>query len=963
MPTGPDEQRAPGIRPLLPLTRADLVALAVFVLLPLGMFGLPALFGHLIAPGDDLNQNLPLRMLSGSFINAGKLPLWDPLIWSGTPLLSGWNAGALFPGTLLFAFLPASTAWTLNLAFAPAGAAIGLYLLLRRFSIRPIAAWFGGAIFAYTGFMAGQIVHIGLIQGTAFMPWLLLALDMLFRPRCAPSKADPPPDPPTGAAPHVGTNLAAELRERSTLIWVLVLAVATAATVLAGDPRAVSTSAVVALVYLIALLSRAGSRRAHGLVATAGGVLLGTMLCAIQLLPGISFLRASQRGTTALSFFGAGSLSAPKIVTNLLVPFGLGGNGNFGLPVYSGSYNLPEITIGAGLISLVGVFAFVPEVATAVWARARGHRHRVVDPRRQLGVWFMLLLIGTVLTLGTATPIGQLLVHIPFYGSERLQNRNAAIMDFALAAIAGLFVDEWLNSVRNAQHSSIRRRPARVLGSIPCLLAIGLAVMDLVDSSMFGRLSQEGSQYGSTGLRLAGYLVPFAIGAVVLCLAWVAFEHLSPRARLAAVSFAMAADVGLFIVNAGYGTAPTSLFSGQSTLSAQVRRLLGGEGRFAMYDPSFAVFGSNSPVADAAGLPDVNVAQTNPSIQGYGSIVNSVYQNVTGSHLLVHLKASVLSSEAANTLDLRLLLTPSVYLASPLRPHQPVPLPQALGGTTTSPFPTSGPWMVKPGASVTWQLPQALGLRRATFLINAGNLPNKPLAVTLYHGPRVTERTGFAPTKNTNIVTLDALKSTTSVALTNTLDVPVDIAAVTIVTSSPGRRYVLDGALQGHLQSPRWVFVGRIGPYAAFKNTEIRGLAWLQPTRAHTPDTRAIARGRVIVYRGAATDTQVMRVRNPTTAILARSEAYAAGWYVTIASAGGPSRTVTQKVHRFGLIQEVVLPPGDWTVTWRYRPHSIERSLIVSGVGLALLIVGIAVALWRARSIRQPRRPMTRPLR
>jgi hypothetical protein len=66
-------------------------------------------------PGDDLTQNYPLRVLAGRQIASGQLPLFDPYIWSGSPLLADWNAGAAYPLTLLFAVLPSVAAWTLNL--------------------------------------------------------------------------------------------------------------------------------------------------------------------------------------------------------------------------------------------------------------------------------------------------------------------------------------------------------------------------------------------------------------------------------------------------------------------------------------------------------------------------------------------------------------------------------------------------------------------------------------------------------------------------------------------------------------------------------------------------------------------------------------------------------------------------------------------------------------------------------
>ena len=53
------EQPAPG------RGRGDLVAIAVLIALPALVFGVPALLGHPVYPGDDLTQNLPLRELAG----------------------------------------------------------------------------------------------------------------------------------------------------------------------------------------------------------------------------------------------------------------------------------------------------------------------------------------------------------------------------------------------------------------------------------------------------------------------------------------------------------------------------------------------------------------------------------------------------------------------------------------------------------------------------------------------------------------------------------------------------------------------------------------------------------------------------------------------------------------------------------------------------------------------------------
>jgi hypothetical protein len=88
----------------------SVAALGSLVLLSVLVYAVPALLGHPVVPGDDLTQNLPLRELVGRQIAHGHLPVYDPYLWSGAPLLAGWNAGAAYPLTWLFAALPGPAA-------------------------------------------------------------------------------------------------------------------------------------------------------------------------------------------------------------------------------------------------------------------------------------------------------------------------------------------------------------------------------------------------------------------------------------------------------------------------------------------------------------------------------------------------------------------------------------------------------------------------------------------------------------------------------------------------------------------------------------------------------------------------------------------------------------------------------------------------------------------------------------
>src|SRR5215813_3094660 len=80
----------------------------VLVGLPL-LYFLPAIINNLtLVPGDGLSQNLGVRVLIGQMIRNGHLPLWNPYIFAGTPLLASVYPGAIYPPNWIFAlFAPA----------------------------------------------------------------------------------------------------------------------------------------------------------------------------------------------------------------------------------------------------------------------------------------------------------------------------------------------------------------------------------------------------------------------------------------------------------------------------------------------------------------------------------------------------------------------------------------------------------------------------------------------------------------------------------------------------------------------------------------------------------------------------------------------------------------------------------------------------------------------------------------
>ena len=166
-------------------TRAHIGTLwpyAVLIGLPAAAFILPDILGgHLLVTGDNLQQNYPLHVLVGSMYRHGELPFWNQYIFSGTPLLAGFNAGAFYPLLGLFAILPDRVAWIATEVILFSLIAIGMYLFLRALKLSTIPSVLAAVAFSFSGVVLSQVDHIDMTEGFASLPFMLLAVVHIVR--------------------------------------------------------------------------------------------------------------------------------------------------------------------------------------------------------------------------------------------------------------------------------------------------------------------------------------------------------------------------------------------------------------------------------------------------------------------------------------------------------------------------------------------------------------------------------------------------------------------------------------------------------------------------------------------------------------------------------------------------------------------------------------------------------------
>lgn len=951
----------------------DLAAVAALIVLPALIFGVPALIGHPVLPGDDMTQNYPLRVLAGRDIADGRLPLFDPYIWSGSALLAGWNAGAAYPLTLLFAVLPGVAAWSAGLVITFAVAGVGMFGFLRALRLGSAAGFAGALSFGLAGAMSAQVTHFGLVAGMSWVPLALLAVLRL----------TPGPDSPGSAGPGPRAG------------WTALLGVSTGLLILAGEPRAIVDGYVIVTLYAIWRLARTGRSGPRGqnghsafrvlfrsCLRVASGLVLGLALGAVQWLPGLAAIATSQRGNGSLALFSSGSLPDRWLLLTL-VPDLLGGSGSLSQPSFFASYNLTEVTSYVGILPLVAAFALLARVRP----RAR--------PPEWL-IWHLMAVIGVVLSLGGNTPLGAVLYRLPLYGGQRLQSRNVVLLDLALAVLLAYWVDQPFpartpaRGTAGAGTAPEARRPAEarqpvaagtgsrrgsfggkaflvfrgrgvhaetLLGLLPPFGMLAVVLLGLTWGAGF--LRWLGSSAGpGLAARLQPWLLPYAVIAVAAGALVVFGRRLRPQAwRRACVAFAVT-DIVVFTVLAVVRVAPagsgevsapgasgTSRVPDATVTSSAPRPVsaLGFTGRFAIYDPGLL----DTAGLSALGPPDLNDLAPDGmgSVQGYTSIVNGTYATATGAHTATGNGQNTLSPAAVGNgtldqLDTSILLTLPAYLTTTAKAGGAAasggdPAGQALAGQRDIAAGKLATWYLGESAAVSEvRVPDAHARADAAAGTEIGL--TEPDGTTRWFRAR-------AAGAGTLEVSLPAPVMTTTVI--GRAGRAPDVLGPPSVVLHGGQVLVADGQLQGSLVPPRWELAGSDGAFAVFRDRFASG-----PLTVRALPGRPAAGASVRYVMGAGGDPVRAEVSSADGVRLVRSVAAIPGWTATWRPVRGT--TVALSVYADGLVQAVDVPAGKGTVTWHYAAPKFRTGLALTLGAMLLIALLTLLALADGRSWR-----------
>jgi hypothetical protein len=292
------------------LERLDLVAILLLMTCIVGMFWRVLFTSDMFFFRDIFNYTYPHAQFIQESCRRGALPYWNPYLNFGQPLLANPNFLFFYPYTLFIILLPINLAYTLHYVLHFAVAALGAYLLARRWGQSYTAAFFAALIFTFSGPVLSLGNFYNQVACSVWIPWALLLTERA-------------------------------LESRSRRPWIL-LTLVFALQFLAAEPFTLLATFVLAMAYAFWLK---GTRhpflspinlRLLGSFTLVGGCVLA--LCAIQFFPSVALLHNSLRGTQGLPYkettywslhpfsliemlipdFYSSSLSAPSLWTTIL---------------------------------------------------------------------------------------------------------------------------------------------------------------------------------------------------------------------------------------------------------------------------------------------------------------------------------------------------------------------------------------------------------------------------------------------------------------------------------------------------------------------------------------------------------------------------------------------------------------------------------------------------------------------
>ncbi len=408
------------------------------ILAPLLLFA-PFLLGRQVLYwGTPLLQFYPWRQFAFETIRAGHLPLWNPAVGSGAPLIANHQSAIFYPPNWLSLLLPLdySFSWLVALHLIWAGA--GVVTLARALGLRPLGQAVAGLAFGLSQYLVARAGFFSINTAVAWLPWIIWAGEKQI------------------------SNLQSPIPTEK-LKFTLLLSLFVSLQLLAGHAQTAWYTLLLLGAWTLWRLLTLASLRPRSRVSLitdyslliTGSILFAFLLAALQLLPTAELLRQSPRADAADYEFVVTYSFSPWRLLTLFAPDLLG---NPARGQFYGYGNYWEDAVYVGLLPVL-LAAGVVLAAIVAPLRRLFPRTRLADPRstaqgahREASLRDASLIPFLILTLpltfllatGRNTPVFPFFYHdVPTFNLFQAPARMMIWFVFGVALLAGIGADRW----------------------------------------------------------------------------------------------------------------------------------------------------------------------------------------------------------------------------------------------------------------------------------------------------------------------------------------------------------------------------------------------------------------------------------------------------------------------------------------------------------------------------------------
>lgn len=529
---------------------------------------------------DATSQYYPWRVFYARSMRAGRIPLWNPHQFSGTPFLANGQSACLYPPNLIFIVVDPITGFTIFAALHLFLAQVFMYWMMRELGAKELGGVVAAIVFAFSAFM---VLWLELPTFVSVAVWLPLAV-----------------------------MLANRAVDRRSVFHGMLCGVALAMAFLAGHFQIAFY--VVLATSLFWLWKMAQIWRDEGKIYTvlkvivpfAACVLIAILISAPQVLPTQELSANSHRvrevTEDGYSRFIDNALPTYRLVTAFAPRF-------FGDPSQNSYYLLGRVKDNSHVASTAdymeyGMYAGILPLMLALVALASIRRKYV---------GFFVMLTALALLTATGTPVNRLFYFgIPGFSSLGGPNRILLLYLFGVAALAG-FGGDWLTQDTEDTLSYFGRK-TKTAQFAACAAGCTLAGLAAVSRAFAAPLAQPATAAYSS------FLILLVASAALV------FARARRSLRIGAYSILAVALViaDLFAFGINYNpTCPRSEVYPKTRLTTELQRLTRNGERIAPINPEWSLFETPRAILP----PNAAMVYGLHDVAGYDSLFARAYQH------------------------------------------------------------------------------------------------------------------------------------------------------------------------------------------------------------------------------------------------------------------------------------------------------------------------------------------------